>query len=509
MSPYTIDAFIRSCYTIARGRTRLLVYLGYILLVGILAYSVVVSGLRYQYDADELTQLEQGYLLATGAQPYKDFYFIYTPIFPTLLGFILGHMGFTFGTVEILRFCMVVLFGIRILLTIAIVAELFGSLAAWIFPVLLLLDPFTTFSGMQIRYDNLMLFVFTFGIFISIRAVRRKNLFLMMLAGGSFAFSVLVIAKILPSIALFLLACSLWSIVKHKERMFGALALGGVIITCLYSLPFVLGGTFQTMLQQAFIAPQAFHATIINPTYVGFLYQPDNIFIYGLPGRPLTWVYAWVLPILGFAGAYTVVQSRIGHKEWGFADVVAVSLAGGLCLQWIILFTLPLVFTQYYLPISTYYALFGALTISELWNALRNRRLLPVAFSLVLLVSVVFLVRTSFQANMARAAIDTHWTTQRYQRLWSIVAPDQAVFPEVLFRPIAYPLFSGNFTCCTNGNVLLLKYRPIHTYLATSNVRFLVLSDYLLGFLPAGTRSYIAKNYTKNSAYPDLYVRNQ
>lgn len=482
----------------------------YITLMVILAYSVVTSGLRYQYDADELMQVQLGYLMATGAIPYQDFHFIYTPIFPTLLGFVLSHMGFTFTTVEFLRLCMVVLFGIRILLTVGIIAELFGSLAAWIFPILLLLDPFTTFAGMQIRYDNLMLTVYTLGIFVYIAAVKRKNLFLLIFSGAFLALSFFIIVKIFPSLVVFLILLSLWCIARHKARELFAIALGGLIVCVLYSVPFVLQGTFFRMMQQAFIEPRALLASAIYQTYVGFFYQPDNIFIYGLPGRPLPWVYAWMLPILGFIGAYSVIISRFNRsKQCGMIDVVAVSLAGALIAHWILLFTLSLVMIQYYLPISTYFALFGAVSIAELWRALQRRRLFHRIFSFALAVSAVFFVGTSFQANMARAKIDTHWTVERYQKLWSIVPPDRAVFPEVLFRPIAYPLFNGYFTCCTKGGALLEKYRPIYTYLSVNNVQFLVLSDYVLGFLPVETRLYIFNNYTKNSAYPDLYVRNR
>lgn len=498
MRPNAIDRFIRSFY-----------YILTTILVAVLAYSVVVSGLRYQYDADELTQLQQGYLMATGAKPYQDFYFVYTPIFPALLGFVLSHLGFTFATIELLRLCMVVLFGIRILLTIGIAAQLFGSLAAWIFPLLLLLDPFTTFSGMQIRYDNFMLTVYTLGIYICITAMKRKNLLLLMIAGGLLTLSFLIMAKILPSLMVLLLIVSAWCIARRKWRELFACISGGFIVALLYSIPFVRQGTFLDMIQQAFIAPRSFHASTIYPTYVGLLYQPDNIFIYGLPGRPLTWVYAWGLPILGFAGAYTVITSRLGRKQWGISDVVAVSMAGGLFAHWLLLFFLPLVFVQYYLPISTYYALFGAASIAELWHGTQGRRGLRIVSSVALAMGTVFLVRTSFQANVARAKIDTHRIVERYQTLWNIVPADHAVFPEVLFRPIAYPLFASYFTCCAKGDALLVTYKPVHTYLALNNVRFLVLSDYVLGFLPVETRLYIINNYTKNSAYPDLYVRNQ
>lgn len=480
-----------------------------IALIAALAYSVATSGIFYQYDADELTEVQQGYLLATGAKPYQDFYFIYTPIFPALLGFVLRHMGFTFGTIEFLRFSMAVLFGIRILFTVGIAFELFGSLAAWAFPVLLLLDPFTTFSGMQIRYDNLMLTVYTLGIFLCIWAMKRKNLILLAIAGGLLAFSFLIMAKILPSLVVFLFTFSMWSITRRKWRELFACISGGFIVALLYSVPFLLGGTFLSMITQAFIAPRSFHASTLYPTYVGFLYQPDNIFIYGLPGRPLTWVYAWGLPILGFAGAYAAIVSRLGRSPWRIADVVTVSMAVGLFMHWLLLFFLPLVLAQYYLPISTYYALFGAASIAQAWQAVQGRRGIRVGFFMALAVSVVFLVRTSFQANMARAKIDTHWTVAAYQKLWNIVPPDHAVFPEVLFRPIAYPLFAGYFTCCAKGGALLATYKPIHTYLAVRNVRFLVLRDYVLGFLPTETKRYIGKNYTKNAAYPDLYVRNQ
>ena len=141
----------------------------------LLLLSVLKSGLLYQYDNDELSHTQYAYLLRNGLSPYTSFIMTFTPLFHWFILPIFNILGFNFSAIFVARIIMIVLFLARITLSHLIVRLIFGKLIAYIFVPLQLLDPFTVFSAMQIRQDNLMITVFLLGLLL-LGLVRHRRL---------------------------------------------------------------------------------------------------------------------------------------------------------------------------------------------------------------------------------------------------------------------------------------------------------------------------------------------
>ncbi len=467
------------------------------ILLIILGFSVLVSGLRYQYDWDELAQLNVLYLIAQGYTPYVSFYTIYTPILHIFLMPVFALFGFTFKAIAVSRIVMAVLLTIRIAAGAIIASYVFNRKVALFFVGLTLLDPFTVFSGMQIRTDSVMLTAFVVGLAILTVGLRVKKKFLLSIAGFSVALGFLSNVKIFPSFLALFALLFLWSIKTRKWGSFVSVTTGAAIAILGFFGYFLLTESLGPLVQQVFLDPATFLSKIQNPTPFGFFHRPDNIFIYGVPGKPLTWVYALALPVLGFIGALVALI----RKKHILILVLAASLLG----QFILLLTLKTAFIQYYLPSNWYFALLGAVVIGEIWEIGGKSKRLRWVMPVILLFLFAVMVRESVRANFVRSKLDITDIERHYTHLWNIVPPNAYVFPDLLFRKIRYPLVGGYFVGQNGGMALIRRYPPMTTYLAT--VDYVLLTDFAMGYVDPATKAYIAQNFIKVPGEDGVYRR--
>ena len=108
----------------------------------ILTLSVFYSGYQYTYWGDEVMHVHMVYLLSSGYTIFKDFFSIHAPIFHYLLLPLFSVTGFTLESFRTLRIFMIVLYSIRLGLGWLLVSKVFSKTAAWMFVVIMLLDPF-------------------------------------------------------------------------------------------------------------------------------------------------------------------------------------------------------------------------------------------------------------------------------------------------------------------------------------------------------------------------------
>lgn len=470
---------------------KLIAFLLGILLI-ILGLSVLVSGLRYQYDWDELAQLNVLYLIAQGYTPYVSFYTIYTPILHIFLMPVFALFGFTFKAITISRVVMAVLFALRIAAGAIVASYVFNRKVALFFVGLILLDPFTVFAGMQIRTDSVMLTALVVGLAILTLGFYKKKKYLFPIAGFSFAIGVLSNVKIFPSFLALFIILFFWSVKTKKWQTFFSLWGGASLVLVGFFGYFLVTGTIVPLIQQVFVDPGTFLSKIQNPTPFGFFYKPDNIFIYGVPGKPFIWVYALALPVLGSIGALIAL---IREKH-----VLTLILVASLFGQFILLLTLKTAFIQYYLPSNWYFALFGAVTIREIWviGGIRVTKIL-------IFILFAVLVWQSVVANLTRSKLDTSDIEKRYTHLWTIVPENAYVFPDLLFRKIRYPIVSGYFVGQNGGMELIRRYPPVTTYLATVN--YVLLTDFAMSYIDTQTKLYISQNFTQVPGEEGVYRR--
>lgn len=445
-----------------------------------LLYSALVSGFNYSLDNDEFVNSQITFLIDKGFLPYKDFYSIYPPIFHLFLIPIYKLTGPSFDFLILGRLFMIFLFALKIALSFSLVRIIFGKTASLIFLPLLLLDPFTIFSSMQIRPDNLMNTLLPIGLLLLL----KKPFF----AGLAFSITILTLFKIFPVVFIALGVYAFFSLKDKKYKETFLLLIGFVLPILLFFLFFALKGSLLSMINYLFIYPKAVNDKILYPTAPGFFLYPNNAFVYGVSGRPLSWMYEWALPVLAGAGAFSIIKARLSPLKL----ILLLSLAA----EFVMLLSVRSAFIQYYLPLNWIYIIFASVALSEI---VRNRMI-------VFLIILVPFVISSTRANFERSKMKFNKEIDALSIKFKQIPIDKLVFPNLLFHKPVYPLITG----CFYGDVpdlILNTYPPVETALEEKKVPYLMLSDYYLSYLKPNTVSYIKANYKKIENDPELWVR--
>lgn len=486
--------------------TPLIAFLTVILGIPLLL-SVIASGYRYQFDSDELHHAHLTYLYLTGYQPYRDIYnSVYTPIFELILLPLFRFYGFTFAAIYASRALMIALFVLRIAISFLLAATVFGRGVALLFVLLFLLDPFVIFSSMQIRPDNLMVLLWTFGLLIFTRGLFSMKKLPFFLSGVVIGFAGLTLLKIVPSIIVFVVLLTMFAYIKKLWSQCMLLVLGIFMATAAFFSYFLLAGDIGEVIKQLILEVHTAYSVFRIPVPLGNFYLPNNIYIFGFPGQPLTWVYVWVLPLLAAAGAYqSIITVLTRHGESKKDLIVFVLIASGVT-QWALLFFSPVVFIQHYLPVSWLFSLFAAVAMTRLLEATKSfPHLRSFTVSLVT-IGIVSVGISSIRANFRRSEMDSTRIIAKYQMYWSKIPESALVFPHFLFRPPVYPVPYGYFI----GNVpaeIFARLPDIPSVLEKKKVPFLFLSDYAFGLLPKTARDYMSTHYERVAGDEELWRR--
>ena len=467
----------------------------------ILIYSVVLSGYHYQLDNDEVFHVNVLYQIAHGARPYTSFFTIYTPIFHWLLLPVFSLFGPTFTTFHVLRALMIVLFFTRVILTAVLVRHIFGPLTAYIALVLMLLDPFTVFSAMQIRPDNVMLLMVVAGFFLLEYALRSKHRKYYFASGVFFGMAVITIIKSVPLVAVTSAIFGIWQVAKKQKTQLMIFLWGILLPVAAFLLIYAALGELSAMIRAVLFDPLILFQSLLYKTSFRFFYQPDNILIFGAPGKTLSWYYAISLPYMALFGVGCCLWDMWKKKR---IQILPVILAAGLLAGGIILYKSPVVFIQYFLSINWIMAIFSAVPFVFVYRRIAKRNIGKLIAGAGIFLFIIMII-SSTRANIARSAINQTSLEESFTRIWNIIPENVATFPNMLFRPAVYPLLIGSFY----GDVppgILARFGDIAQILETRKVAYLIASDYYISFLPPHVQEYVKNNYTKTST-PEVYRR--
>ncbi len=471
---------------------------------GVLLYSVVLSGMRYQYDYDELSQLQTLYLIFTGNIPYKDFYYIYVPFLHILVLPIFYLWGANFETASILRLIMIVLFLTRIFIVGLAIKKILNWKIGRLYAFLNLFDAMTIFAGMQIRVDNLMLFFYSIALYFAARWVNELRCKWLYWASLFWGLSSLANIKLFPSFIIIYIAIAVYLLMRKSYRIW-------ILSLFISALPWIVSmlimaacGALPDMIQQVFLDPQKFLSSVDYPTLYGAMYRPDNDLMWGASGAPMLWHYTQFLLWGGIAGGMIVIIAFVRNTiftkyRWPFL-VLALSALG----QWYVLTTIKTAFIQYYLPLHIYAALFSALFCGFLFSL--RVKIFQRFFSVGIAIFVVFLTYVSFNANVYRSYATSDEIFRRTQLVWDVIPEGSKTFPDVLFRPIAYPLTVGYFVGVQTSE-LQSRYQPMEWYLEKYQVPYLVLDEFRMVYLSPQTKEYIQRHYALVSGELWIYKR--
>lgn len=472
-----------------------------------LVVSIFKSIYYYQYDNDEFYHVQEAYLIASGFKPHTSFYFIFSSIFHRVIIPVFLFFGFSFATLAKVRVFMMFLFAIRVFLTAVLISKVFNRRTALLFVPLFLFDPFTIFSSMQIRPDNLMMMVYTLALTVFVVGFLKSSKTLIFVSGMIFGLSFLILLKITPQIIVFFGAYTVYSFLNRKFKNLIFLLDGFVLTLVLFSIYYVIDGSFLSMFKQVFVIPFTLSNTIINKVYYGFFHQPNNAFIYGLMGKPLTWMYVWILPLLASGGAYLTISKGVDKKK----QFIQFALIVNFIVQYLFLLKLDTAFIQYYIPLQWYLALFAAVLLDDLIFIKFTSGIIKWSLKGAFFVIFLALVFTSIKANNARSLFKSEYQTAQFSRIWAVVPEKEAVFPSFLFRPIAHPMIEEQYNKEDFNKLYSYMTDSFPSYISSfekNKLKYLIIKDSLkFNNLELGMEEYIANHYKQIDSEMNLYKR--
>jgi len=482
----------------------------------LLVFSIIKSAYNYQYDSDELFHVQGVYLIASGFKPYTSFFYVFSSIFHRILVPLFLFFGFSFATLGKARIFMILLFAVRVFLSALLINKAFNRRTALLFIPLFLFDPFTIFSSMQIRPDNLMMTVYTLGLLVFVIGFFRSSKLLLFISGVVFGLSFLTLIKIAPQLMIFLIMYGVYCILNRELKNFILLLDGFVLTLILFCLYHLFNGSFLSMFSQVFVFSFTLSDQIFGQVYYGFFHQPNNGFIYGLMGKPLTWFYVWILPLLSSAGAYLTLSNFLNNKRAKSRNIdkkkqlIQIILIASLVVQYLFLLNLNMAFIQYYIPFQWLLALFGAVTLDDfIFNKFSSgffHQLIKGGFFILFMV----LVYVSIKANNARTVFRSEYQISQFAPVWSKVPQNAAIFPNILFRPIAYPTTIGDDEL-NNYNFLSSVRNTLPSYIDSfekNKLPYLLIDDPVKFYtLEPGLDKYVQDHYQKIDNQINLYKR--
>lgn len=463
----------------------------------VLLYTVIVSGYHYRYDADELFNANTIYLMIKGMRPYADFYTVYSPILHWLLLPLYRLYGFTFAAVDASRAVMIIFFLIRLALSFFLVKKVFGTRVGYLFIPLFLLDPFTVFTAMQIRPENLMMVFYTASLLVFTLAWERKKPRQFFVAGLLLGLALIINLKIIPSLIAFWLVFVFYVVEQKKKDniVFLLHVINGFCLSIIgFILYFVVKGYAPEMFLHVFFDPFRLNNAILYPTTLNYFYFSNPV-IYGFEGKPANWFYALFLPVSSFAGGYGIFSKTIEEHKTDAMSLIKTILFLSFVIQWASMPFIHSVFIQYYIPVSWFYALFTAVLLHDVLYALPISKLLRNALVGVTVLFFVILFTTSVFANIARSKMDSRELIADLESLWKRVPEGTYTFPNLIFRPPVYPVLWGS----TFAPYMRNRYPPVYKALEEKKVAILTgLDDTYFSYLDNETQSYIMTHYMKD-----------
>ena len=467
----------------------------------LLAFMVLKSGYFFEFYIDELYHANTAYLIAQGYSPFKDFFLPYSPLFHVSLIPLFTQFGFTLETIQWTRLVMIALFAVRVVTAAVLVRMLFGTLAAILFVPLLLLDPLTEYSSMQIRPDNLMLTVYVVGVWLLTKGLLQKKKYLAFLSGILLGLAILLSIKIAPSMGVILL---ILTGLRFKYTFTGLreLWLGCILPIAIFCIYYSAKGLLSPMITNLLFDARLINEALKYPVPMGNFYRPSDATTYGLSFKPALFQYLWSLPLLSFAGVYATFQEfDFSFLKFSKKRTIGIILSISLVAQWLSLFFVRSVFIQYYLPVTYLFAIFAAVAVAKIIHTVQIHKFVYTATLLFFSIIYMYLLIPSLQANSERAKRSGAEQKMAITAIWNYVPETSAVYPGVLFRPLAYPVPYG-FTFYDLPQSIFSRYEPVQNYLKKNDVQYLNIDGKPWALPDETVVQYINAHYAQDKEYP-------
>lgn len=458
------------------------------IVLGVLLATGIRSGLFFQFDQDELAHAQVSYLLTHSLVPYRQFFMTYTPVFHFLISPIFLVAGYSLTGMSAARAVMILFLLLRTVALAWIAHRVFGRRVALLSILLFLVDPFTMYSAMQIRPDNLMMLLATVGLAFLVYAFEKQKLTYFFWSGILLSASVLVLMKIAPTLAVVAIAIVWYGYKKHTWLFVKGFLLGCMFPILLFFAYTTTAGTTHEMIQEVVRDSYAINQSVAFPIPVGHFFEPGKSALFDLYGEAWTRL-PYVELVMLFLAALGVLFTRLSSPRF------QIVLAGSLVAQGVALALVHSVFIQYFLPITWLVNIFAAYALVRI---VRGLVLWVVVIALLSLVSV-----DSARANILRSYAMSNQTMAWLTDVWKIVPEDASVYPNIPFRPLVYPLTFGYYFHDLPPSVTN-RLPPLVETLKKNNVAY-ILQTYEWRALPQNFFLYVYDSF--NKIRPDVFVR--
>lgn len=477
--------------------------------IGILLATGIRSGVLFQLDRDEFVHAQFSYLLLHGIIPYRQFFMTYTPIFDWFITPIFIRVGYTMSAMSLVRWLMVAIFLLRIVASGWIVLRIFGKRVAALFIFLFLMDPFTMYTSMQIRPDNLMMLLFTAGIAFLVYALAKHKFGYFFWSGMLLATSGLVLIKIAPSLVVIWVAILLYGHTRQYYPSVKVFSLGFVLPVVIFFLFTTFMGNTNEMLQQVIKDSYAINQSQAFPIPIKHFLESNNPGLYDLYGEAWTRLPYFEQAMLALAavGLLLVLCTKLKrlHASQPDASIVAYILAGSLIVQVASLTVVHSMNIQYFLPLTWLVDVFVAIAVMQFARVLAQWKILYAVGIIELIIFLSLGFYDSTKANISRSRSTTNASTEWITTMWARVPENVTAYPNIPFRPLAYPLTFGYYFVDLPPSVIS-HLPPLVSTLEKNHVQY-ILQTYDWKAQPQDFFPYISEKYHQIDS--DVYIRNE
>lgn len=502
----------------------------YLVLIIILAYLLNwhyrLSLTRY-FDIDEFAHLHWAYNLLAGEYPYRDFFYIFPPFFLYPIALIISVFGRSVNALIGARVMIFLAFCGMGLVTFLITRKLRNTLTAIIAVIVLSILPIPSDKMLEIRPDNIAIFLSLAGLYAFMLAHEKKSQFIFFLAGLFYSLSLGFVPKtiffLIPPVMILIfdfISRDALSSSRAVRRGDPGIALGRnprndmTLIKELkyHFLPFITGIFLPLLVvvflfiyyQKPILALQSTTAITASITAVlgnKFYMRPDIFFYpndtyYGLPGYSAPYLLNLLLYFSASFYAIFFILSALSHKD--HEKCVREFMVGASFFLNLYAFVsiFPLKHAQYLIPLSPFISIFCAILLEKLT---RHRFMHQYQTAMIITVMVFF----SFIAkDMYKAK--ARWTNQatiaNINYILSAIPKEEKIFDltgeTIFFRDGYY------FCCLPYGQYdegIPFQLPSLEKSLRDNNVHLIHIGEESrLGVLPAYHQKVVETYYVKD-----------
>ena len=472
-----------------------------------------------------------------GEYPYRDFFYIFPPFFLYPVAFIISFFGRSVNALIGARVMIFLAFCGLGIMTFLITRKLRNTLTAIIAVIVLSILPIPADKMLEIRPDNIAIFLSLAGLYAFILAHEKKSQFIFFLAGLFYSLSLGFVPKtvffLIPPVLILIfdfISSFPLSVIARERSNRGDPGINSGLLRLptlrrdprndmslikelkYHFLPFITGIFLPLLVvvflfiyyQKPILALQStttITASITKLLGTKFYMRPDIFFYpndtyYGLPGYSGPYLLNLLFYFSASVYAIFFILSTLSHKDHEKCVrefIVGVSFFLNL---YAFVYIFPLKHAQYLIPISPFISIFFAILLEKIMR----HRLINQHQTAIIIVVMAFFSFIAKDMYKAKARWTNQATLGNISNILTAIPKEEKVFDltgeTIFFRDGYY------FCCLPYGQYdegIPFQLPSLEKSLRDNNVHFThVGEENRLGILPAYHQSIVETYYIKD-----------